>query len=313
MLQTLHFLVADDAGFIRDLVKRALRSQFTQCQIDEAVNGSKAQALLTRKRYDLVLCDWEMPELSGLELLTWLRDREQVESEDKTPFIMVTSRGDKDHVVKAVEAGVNDYIGKPFSNEQLLRKIFKALSVNHRDLIRAILKGRSAMSQSSNGGNESASLLTGGAVKAPPKAPTEGESGADLLTAGSPSSKLVAANANRAPTPQNRKKITLQVSLRSSQASWTGVVRDINLTEIAIQMAFEDTQPPVLLEQVVVDLQTPDQEGALARINGFVTQLALQEPSQDCRRARVGVKFVDDDDEDKMAVLSRLVGAFRNR
>lgn len=308
MLQTLHFLVADDAGFIRDLVKRALRSQFTQCQIDEAVNGSKAQALLVKKRYDLVLCDWEMPEMSGLELLQWLRDREQLEGEEKTPFIMVTSRGDKDHVVKAVEAGVNDYIGKPFSNEQLLRKIFKALSVTHRDLIRAILKGRSVMAQSRSD-NDSASLLTGGANKAPGGEPA---SAASLLTAGSPSGKLVAENAIQPPTPQNRKKMTLQVSLRSSTASWTGVVRDINLTEIAVQIAFEDTLPPVLHEQVVVDVQAPDQEGVVARVNGFVTSLALQEASQDCRRARVGVKFVDDD-EDKLAVLSRLVGAFRNR
>ncbi|MFG1496981.1 response regulator [Saccharospirillum sp. HFRX-1] len=306
MLQTLHFLVADDAGFIRDLVKRALRSQFTQCQIDEAVNGSKAQALLVKKRYDLVLCDWEMPELSGLELLQWLRNREQVEAEDKTPFIMVTSRGDKDHVVKAVEAGVNDYIGKPFSNEQLLRKIFKALSVNHRDLIRAILKGRSAMNQTKSS-DDSASLLTGGK-------PAEQASAASLLTAGSPSSKLVASanNNNAPPIPQNRKKMNWQVSLRSNQSIWAGLLRDINLNEVAVQIAFEDTYPPVLHEQVVVDIQAPEQEGVVARVNGFVTGLALQEPSQDCRRARVSVKFVDED-EDKMAVLSRLVGAFRSR
>ncbi|PTY35681.1 hypothetical protein BGP77_08510 [Saccharospirillum sp. MSK14-1] len=314
MLQTLHFLVADDAGFIRDLVKRALRSQFTQCQIDEAVNGSKAQALLIKKRYDLVLCDWEMPELSGLELLQWLRNREQVEADDKTPFIMVTSRGDKDHVVKAVEAGVNDYIGKPFSNEQLLRKIFKALSVNHKDLIRAILKGRSAMSQTKTGENDSASLLTGGGARpAAPAAPSGPESAASLLTQGSPSSKLVAsANNNNAPVPQNRKKMNWQVSLRSNQSIWAGVVRDINLNEVAVQIAFEETYPPVLHEQVVVDVQAPEQEGVVARVNGFVTGLALQEPSQDCRRARVSVKFVDED-EDKMAVLSRLVGAFRGR
>jgi len=314
MLQTLHFLVADDAGFIRDLVKRALRSQFTQCQIDEAVNGSKAQALLVKKRYDLVLCDWEMPELSGLELLQWLRNREQVDAEEKTPFIMVTSRGDKDHVVKAVEAGVNDYIGKPFSNEQLLRKIFKALSVNHRDLIRAILKGRSAMSQTKSSDSDSASLLTGGAKPAAPEKPAGTESAASLLTQGSPSSKLVASanNNNNAPIPQNRKKMNWQVSLRSSQSIWAGIVRDINLNEVAVQIAFEETSPPVLHEQVVVDVQAPEQEGVVARVNGFVTGLALQEPNQDCRRARVSVRFVDED-EDKMAVLSRLVGAFRSR
>lgn len=104
-MQKLNFLIADDAGFIRDLVKRALKSQFTQCQIDEAINGRKAQALMSKNRYDLVLCDWEMPEMSGLEVLEWCRSRESDEGLDKTPFIMVTSRGDKSHVVKRLRPG----------------------------------------------------------------------------------------------------------------------------------------------------------------------------------------------------------------
>lgn len=307
-MQTLHFLVADDAGFIRDLVKRALKSQFTQCQIDEAVNGHKARTLLSRKQYDLVLCDWEMPELSGLELLEWLRGKESEEGLDRTPFIMVTSRGDKSHVVKAVEAGVNDYIGKPFSNDQLLKKIFKALSVNHRDLIRAILKGRSTMAKNQQSYGESASMLMGGQGQEQQKGDADeaASSAADLLTAGSPSSKLVAGH----QAGQGRRKLALKVALRSSKASWTGSVRDLNLTDIAVQIEFEQAPPPVLQEQVVVDIQVPDQDDSLARINGFVTRLELQEASLECRHARLNIKFVDDD-EDKMAVLSRLVSAFR--
>lgn len=54
-------LVVDDAPFIRDLIKKALRSHFPGLQIEEAVNGSKARQLLARTSFDLILCDWEMP------------------------------------------------------------------------------------------------------------------------------------------------------------------------------------------------------------------------------------------------------------
>ena len=109
-------LIVDDAPFIRDLVKKALRGQFPGLQIEEAVNGRKAQQLLSRQGFDLILCDWEMPEMSGLELLQWFRGQP---GSEKTPFIMVTSRGDKENVIEAIQSGVSDYIGKPFTNDQL--------------------------------------------------------------------------------------------------------------------------------------------------------------------------------------------------
>ena len=63
-------LVVDDASFIRDLVKKCLRNYFPGIKLEDAVNGKKAQAILMRETFDLVLCDWEMPELClELELL----------------------------------------------------------------------------------------------------------------------------------------------------------------------------------------------------------------------------------------------------
>lgn len=59
-------LVVDDAPFIRDLVKKGLRNAFPGIALEDAVNGRKAQVLLSREVFDLVLCDWEMPEMSGL-------------------------------------------------------------------------------------------------------------------------------------------------------------------------------------------------------------------------------------------------------
>ena len=118
-------LVVDDASFIRDLVKKCLRNYFPGIRTEDAINGKKAQAMLAKEAFDLVLCDWEMPEMSGLELLTWCREQDNLKT---MPFIMVTSRGDKENVVQAIQAGVSGYVSKPFTNEQLLTKVKQALN-----------------------------------------------------------------------------------------------------------------------------------------------------------------------------------------
>ncbi len=161
-------LVVDDASFIRDLVKKCLRNYFPGVRIEDAVNGRKAQAILAREAFDLVLCDWEMPEMSGLELLTWCRAQDALKA---MPFVMVTSRGDKENVVQAIQAGVSGYVSKPFTNEQLLTKVKQVLhKVGKLDALMS-----SAPKANSAFGNDSLSALTGGksAVVAPaaPAAP----------------------------------------------------------------------------------------------------------------------------------------------
>ncbi len=152
-------LVVDDASFIRDLVKKCLRNYFPGVRIEDAVNGKKAQALLAREAFDLVLCDWEMPEMSGLELLTWCRQQDNLKG---MPFVMVTSRGDKENVVQAIQAGVSGYVSKPFTNEQLLTKVKQAL---HKVGKLDTLMNSAPTKMNSAFGNDSLSALTGG--KAP--------------------------------------------------------------------------------------------------------------------------------------------------
>lgn len=162
-------LVVDDATFIRDLVKKGLRDNLPGIQIEEAVNGRKAQQLLGRNPIDLILCDWEMPEMSGLELLQWCREQESLKG---VPFIMVTSRGDKENVVQAIQAGVSDFIGKPFSNEQLITKVKKALQ---RAGKLAALMSAAPPKMLSTGAfaNDSLAALTGGKTEVVrPAAPT---------------------------------------------------------------------------------------------------------------------------------------------
>lgn len=309
-MRKLNFLVVDDASFIRDLVKRTLKGQFAQCQIDEAVNGKKGQSQLGKRNYDLVLCDWEMPEMSGLELLSWLRQYEQENELEKTPFIMVTSRGEKAHVVKAVQAGVSDYIGKPFSAEQLIKKVLKVLSVKHKDLIRSILKGTTTMQQQSNplGGGDSASLLTAKPVAAKKNTDPAAGSTASLLTAGSVSSQLVDKTPSKKAT--GNKASLAKINLRSASASWTGDLRDINLTDASVLISFGDGKPPAVLDQVVIDIVAKKWPDRIARINTFVTSVALQEKALDCQRVLVSLRVVDDDDE-KMEILSHFVADVR--
>lgn len=309
-MQKLHFLVVDDASFIRDLVKRTLKSKFAQCDIDEAIHGRKAQSLLNKRRYDLVLCDWEMPELSGLEVLQWLRSYEQENGREKTPFIMVTSRGDKSHVVQAVESGVSDYIGKPFSSDQLLKKVFKALSVNHRELVRAILKGSAAMQTSMGTGNDSAQVLTAKSVTRPKPTTPSGEGSASLLTAGSVSSKLVAQGKRSSPSGDSKRKSFGVAPLRSPRGQWKGLLKDVTLTGAQVQIEFGDGAPPAVLEQVVIDIVTKAAPDQVARINTFVTSVVLQEKSLDCQRAVIGIQIVDDDEE-KLTLLSRFIAESR--
>jgi CheY-like chemotaxis protein len=246
-----------------------------------------------------------MPVQSGLELLQWLRNYEKENDKPKTPFMMVTSRGDKSHVVEAVQSGVSDYIGKPFSSEQILKKVLKLLAVNHRELVRAILKGTAAMAQTQGTGNESASVLMGAPATEPE---AKSDTSAAVLTDGSPSSKLIdKAIARSART----KAISLaKVAIRSANGAWQGDLRDINLTDLSMMINFSDSKPPSVLDQVVVDVVPKNEPQAVARINTIVTAIVLSEKSIDCINAHVSVHIVDED-QDKLATLSKFIAQVR--
>ena len=123
-MKKIRLLTVDDDKFIRDLVIKTLRAQYTSFDITEADNGRKAQAALQKHSFDLVLCDWEMPEITGMELLHWVRANEKLKDQ---PFILITSLDKKENVQQALRAGVSDYIAKPFTPDQLYKKVMKQL------------------------------------------------------------------------------------------------------------------------------------------------------------------------------------------
>jgi two-component system chemotaxis response regulator CheY len=117
-------LVVDDAATMRRIVRSLLRELGVK-NVREAEDGSAALEELKRRRADLVISDWNMPHMSGIELLRAIRGSESLKD---IPVLMVTAETKKENVLEAVQAGVNNYIVKPFNAktlEEKLHKIFK--------------------------------------------------------------------------------------------------------------------------------------------------------------------------------------------
>jgi CheY-like chemotaxis protein len=274
-------LVVDDAPFIRDLIKKALRGHFPGLHIEEAVNGSKARQLLARTSFDLILCDWEMPELSGLELLQWFRTQP---GQQKTPFIMVTSRGDRDNVVQAIQAGVTDYVGKPFTNEQLISKVSKAL---HRSGKLQQLRSRPVQTSTGHAQETVNTLLTSRKTAAPaaPSAPRPVEEDTREVVMRSPA----------------------RAQLRVAGQQFACVIRRLSLRDAQL-LVRRSERLPQLFESAVLDLEQDAEDDAVARINGYVHALSALEERVDSEWVLTTVRFVDQDPA-KLERLSLMIAA----
>ncbi|AZF13432.1 MULTISPECIES: response regulator [unclassified Pseudomonas] len=281
-------LVVDDASFIRDLVKKCLRNYFPGIQIEDAVNGKKAQSILMRESFDLVLCDWEMPEMSGLELLTWCREQAHLKA---MPFVMVTSRGDKENVVQAIQAGVSGYVSKPFTNEQLLNKVKQALhKIGRLDALIASAPTK----MNSAFGNDSLSALTGGKPDAVKPAPAAAAPSRGLLN----SAPVTAAPA---PSPAGGRG---QGQLRLSSGTQQCVIKALSIKEALLVVRRGEVLPQVL-ESAVLDLEQGE-NAEVARLNGYLHAIVAYEPKPDSDWLQLTFRFIDQDAQ-KLDYISRLI------
>lgn len=116
-------MVVDDFATMRKVIRNLLK-QVGYENIVEAEDGVIALRTLKSSKIDLVISDWNMPNMTGLELLKAVRSDEDLKS---TPFLMVTAEALQDNVITAVKAGVSNYIVKPFTADVLNDKITKIL------------------------------------------------------------------------------------------------------------------------------------------------------------------------------------------
>jgi two-component system, chemotaxis family, chemotaxis protein CheY len=115
-------LVVDDFATMRKIVKNVLR-QISIENVVEAENGKHALTVLQTEPVDLIISDWMMPEMTGIEFLKVCKGDEE---KKKIPFIMVTAEGQAASVMEAIKSGVDNYIVKPFTPDKLKDAIDKA-------------------------------------------------------------------------------------------------------------------------------------------------------------------------------------------
>jgi two-component system chemotaxis response regulator CheY len=121
--KNLPILIVDDYKTMLRIIRNLLK-QLEFNNIDEATDGSMALDKLKDKKFGLVISDWNMQPMTGLELLRAVRSDAGLKS---LPFIMITAESKTENVVAAKEAGVNNYIVKPFNAETLQAKIESVL------------------------------------------------------------------------------------------------------------------------------------------------------------------------------------------
>jgi two-component system chemotaxis response regulator CheY len=113
-------LVVDDSRIMRNIVKNTFSQLKIPCQFLEAGNGREALGLLQSQEVNLVLLDWNMPELSGIDFLKTVRSMERHKN---LPIIMVTSESAKYNVIEALKNGATDYIVKPVNEKIFIEKL----------------------------------------------------------------------------------------------------------------------------------------------------------------------------------------------
>jgi two-component system chemotaxis response regulator CheY len=120
---SMKILIVDDFATMRRIMKNILK-QIGFTNIIEADDGTTALAELQKTSVDLIISDWNMPKMTGLDLLKAVRSNPNLKD---LPFLMVTAEAQKQNVIDAVQAGVSNYVVKPFTAEAIsdkLKKIF---------------------------------------------------------------------------------------------------------------------------------------------------------------------------------------------
>ena len=124
MQQNLNFLVVDDFSTMRRIIKNLLHD-LGYANVTEADDGNTALPLLKEGKFDILITDWNMPGMPGLELLKLVRADARL---GKMPVLMLTAEAKREQIVEAVQAGVSGYVIKPFTAVTLKEKIDKILA-----------------------------------------------------------------------------------------------------------------------------------------------------------------------------------------
>lgn len=126
----MRILLVDDSKTMRNIQKKVLAALAPGVEFGEAADGLEALSAIAAApaAFDLVLIDWNMPNMDGHTLAGKIREKDK-----KTPLIMCTTEAEKQRVIDAIKAGVNNYVIKPFTPEALIEKVKQTM-----DRLRAV-------------------------------------------------------------------------------------------------------------------------------------------------------------------------------
>ncbi len=118
----MRFLLVDDSTTMRNIQKKILTS-LGHSEIDEAADGLQALSAFQASRPDIMLVDWNMPNMDGITLVRKIREMDK-----NVLMMMVTTEAEKTRVIEAIKAGVNNYVVKPFTPQVLTEKLEQTLA-----------------------------------------------------------------------------------------------------------------------------------------------------------------------------------------
>jgi len=119
----LTFLIADDHSITRSMIKAILKGVGFE-NVVHAENGFEAVQVILGQKIDVVICDWNMPKVTGLEVLCKVRSDNRFKD---LPFLMLTAEAYRENILAAMEAGTSTYVVKPFTADVLLEKLEEVL------------------------------------------------------------------------------------------------------------------------------------------------------------------------------------------
>ncbi len=296
----IRILIVDETAFVRDALKRSIRRFLKDVEIHDAVNGNRALATLRTNKINLIISEWEMDEMSGRELLEWARKEEKYA---KTPFIVTSDEGDRNLVMNAINAGANDFMAKPFSPDEVQKKVVKQLS-------RIGYKAAGANAEAQNTGFGSIDVLTaGGGAKAKPSKPREVISAAGF---GKPAAKAApkpgAKSAQKsASKPGNFEGVA---HLHFKYGSIRCRLKELSLTGMSgvIERPDQDTMPS-LFDDASANIENMKGD-PIGELNVYVHALQSVDPRQDSNNIKITFRFGENDPE-QFEQLSKAVAKGR--
>lgn len=127
----INILIVEDDKALANMIEEIINKTFKNVSVTIVGNGANAIDAVFKSTFQLVISDWNMPEMNGFELLTELRSKDTTKN---IPFLMLTGRGDMPSVMTALEGGVTGYLTKPFENQSIIDRINNMLGISPNPL-----------------------------------------------------------------------------------------------------------------------------------------------------------------------------------